>query len=142
MSDALIGWGSTLRLADAAGIITEIGEVTAITLPSPETAEIEVTHFKSPNKRREYISGLIEDGEGTFEINLVPGDATYDLIVDAQAAGTSRAYQIDFPRPGGGYRRASGELIVRRFRRTLEMDAAMKGELTVRFTGGYAEADV
>jgi hypothetical protein len=26
----------------------------------------------SPNRRREYIAGLIEDGEGTFEMNLCP----------------------------------------------------------------------
>ena len=52
MTDAQIGWGAEFHLDDASSVLTELGEITAISLPNPVVADVEATHFKSPNRRR------------------------------------------------------------------------------------------
>ena len=139
MTTAQIGYGAELWIDNESGTLTEIAEVTGISLPSPETSEVEATHFKSPNRRREYISGLIEDGEGTFEINYDPGSATSTLIKQAQDSGTTRDYKIVLP-DGAGTWEVTGALIIRRFERNIPIDDRMTASLTVRFTGASTEA--
>lgn len=139
MTDAQIGWGAQFWLDNNLGTLVELGEITGISLPAPETTEVEATHFKSPNRRREYISGLIEDGEGTFEMNYVPGSATDLLVREAQTSGTSRDYKIVIP-DGAGTWEVTGACIVRRYERNIPIDDRMTASLTVRFTGASTEA--
>jgi hypothetical protein len=70
-TNAKIGWGATFKMGNPSTLLA-IGELTAVSLPNSQTAEVEATHFGSPSRRREYIAGLIDDGEGTFEMNLGP----------------------------------------------------------------------
>lgn len=140
MTTALIGYGATLSIGNVAtNALTVIAEVTGISLPNPETAEVEATHFGSPNRRREYIAGLIEDGEGTFEINYVPGGATAALIQGVQNAGLTRAFKIVLPNTTGTWE-ITGSLIIRSFERQVPIDDLMTASLTVRFTGAVTEA--
>lgn len=137
---AKIGWGSEFWIGDAAtNALVQIAEVTGISLPAAETSEVEATHFKSPNRRREYIAGMIEDGEGTFEINYNPSSASASLIQVAQNNGDTRAYKIVIP-DGAGTWEVTGSLIIRRFERNVPIDDRMTASLTVRFTGGVTEA--
>ena len=138
-TEAQIGWGAEFWLDNSSGTLTELGEITGISLPAPETAEVEATHFGSPNRRREYISGLIEDGEGTFEMNYVPGSATDALLREAQNSGTARDYRIVIP-DGAGTWQIDGSCIVRRYERTVPIDDRMTASVTVRFTGAVTEA--
>jgi len=140
-TEAQIGWGAEFHLEDGAtpAVLTPLGEITGITLPNPTTAAVEATHFKSPNRRREYISGMIEDGEGTFEMNYVPGSATDELIRAAQADGNARGYMIVIP-DGDGTWEITGECIVRGYERAVPIDDRMTATLTVRFTGATTEA--
>ena len=138
-TEAQIGYGAELWIANSSAVLTEIAEVTGISLPNPETSEVEATHFKSPDRRREYISGLIEDGEGTFEINYAPGSATSALIQEAQESGDVRDYKIVLP-DGAGTWEIDGQLLVRRFERNVPIDDRMTASLTVRFTGAVTEA--
>lgn len=140
MTVAKIGYGAIFKLHNGT-ILTALGEITAISIPASETAEVEATHFASPNRRREYISGLIEDGEGTFEMNLEPGSATDILIRAAQSAGDTRAYEITIPKPSGTWV-ISGSCIVRRYERNVPIDDKMTATMTVRFTGAVTEVAV
>ena len=139
MSDALIGWSAEFWLDNASGTLVQIAEVTAVTPPNPQTDQIEATHFNSPNRRREYISGLIEDGEGTFEMNFVPGSASDTLIREAQNAATARSYRIILPDGDTGWQ-IDGECIVVGYERNIPIDDRMTATVTVRFTGGSTEA--
>ncbi len=140
MTAAKIGWGATFSLHNGTTLVP-LGEITSISIPAAETDEVEATHFTSPNRRREYISGLIEDGEGTFEMNLEPGSATDILIRAAQAAGDTRTYEIVIPKPTGTWKIA-GSCIVRRYERMVPIDDKMTASLTVRFTGAVTETAV
>lgn len=135
-----IGWGATFSIHNGTALEL-VGELTAISIPSSETAEVEATHFSSPDRRREYVAGLIDDGEGTFEMNLVPGSTSDVTIRAAQSAGATRTYEIVIPKPTGTWK-ISGSLIVRRYERNVPIDDKMTATLTVRFTGAVTEVAV
>jgi len=136
---AKIGWGAAFHLDNAAGVLTELAEITAITPPNPTQAVVEATHFKSANRRREYIAGLIEDGEGTFEMNYDPNSATDSLIRTALSDGVTRDYRIDIP-DGASTWQVSGQCVVVGYERNIPIDDRMTATLTVRFTGASTEA--
>lgn len=141
MTVAKIGYGATFKLADASAVLTLLGEITAISIPHSQQAEVEATHFASPNRRREFIAGLIDDGEGTFEMNLEPGSATDALIRTAMTDGVTRAYEIVIPKPTGTWK-ITGSCIVRGYERNVPIDDKMSATLTVRFTGAVTEVAV
>lgn len=139
VTTAQIGWGAEFHLDNASNVLTELGEITAITPPNPQMADVEATHFKSPNRRREYIAGLIEDGEGTFEMNYDPGSATDALLRAALSDGVTRSYMIVIP-DGAGTWEITGDCVVKGYERNVPIDDRMTATLTVRFTGASSEA--
>jgi predicted secreted protein len=139
MTDARIGWGTEFWLDNASGTLTQLGEILAVTPPNPQVEDVEATHMASPNRRREYVAGLIEDGEGTFEMNLVPGSATDSLIRTALNDGEARSYKIVIPDGAFGWE-ILGDCIVKGYERNIPIDDRMTATLTVRFTGASTEA--
>lgn len=141
MTAARIGSGSEFHLHNGLtpGALVEIAEIISVTPPNPQTDDVDATHMGSPNRRREYIAGLIEDGEGTFEMNLVPGSATDQLLVGALQAGNARGYKIVLPTATGTWE-ITGTCIVKGYERTVPIDDRMTATLTVRFTGASTEA--
>lgn len=135
-----IGWGSEFHLHDGAtpGALVMLGQVTNVTPPNEQAEDVEVTHYKSPGKRREYIGGLIESGEGTIEMNYLPGSPTDLLIRAALTAGTPRAYKIVLP-DGAGTHEIDGFCIVKGYERAIPIDNRMTATVTVRFTGASTE---
>ncbi|MDW9773084.1 phage tail protein [Sinorhizobium meliloti] len=100
MTDARIGYGTTYEVWDASLVtpaFVEVAEVINVT-PGEATADrIDATHMQSPGRRREYISGLIDNGEATFEINWVPGNATDELLRGLFDSGETVEHRITFP---------------------------------------------
>lgn len=100
MTDAMIGYQtkySIRSVVGSSGTFTEIAEVINVT-PGEATADrIDATHMQSPGRRREYISGLIDNGEASFEINWVPGSATDEFLRGLFESGEVRDHQIEFP---------------------------------------------
>lgn len=138
-TEAQIGSGSEFWLDNASAVSTQLGEIISISMPNPQVAEVEATHMQSPNRRREYIAGLIEDGDGSFEMNYVPGSATDVLIRAALEDGEERGYKIVVP-DGTGTWESTGNCIVKGYERNVPIDDRMTATLTVRFTGASAEA--
>lgn len=100
MTSASIGYGTKYSIWDASlttPAFVEIAEVIGVT-PGEATADrIDATHMQSPGRRREYIAGLIDNGEASFEINWVPGSATDELLRGLMASGAVVQHQIEFP---------------------------------------------
>ncbi|UUP19506.1 phage tail tube protein [Nitratireductor thuwali] len=96
-TEASIGYGSVFEFADIATPtdFTYIAEVFNLTPPSDTTDDIDATHMQSPNKTREFIDGLTDPGEASFEMNYVPGSAS-DLAMIA-AKGKRKWNRITFP---------------------------------------------
>ncbi len=99
MTEARIGYGTTYRVWDASlttPALVEIGEVINVTPPGGTADRVDATHMKSPGRRREYISGLIDSGEASFEINWIPGSPTDVLLRGLLASGAVVEHQIEW----------------------------------------------
>ncbi len=99
MTEARIGYGTQYAIKTTAGAatFTAIAEVTSVT-PGASTADrIEATHMLSPGRRREYIAGLIDNGEAELEINWIPGNQTDELLRTLMSSGETTPHQITFP---------------------------------------------
>jgi predicted secreted protein len=135
-----IGLGARFYLDSAADVLTELSEIISVALPNSQVEDVEATHMASPNRRREFVAGLIDDGEGTIEMNYVPGSATDVLIVAALADGETRDYKVVLPVADGSTWEVTGDCIVKGYERNAPIDDRMTATLTVRFTGASAEA--
>jgi len=134
MTEARIGWGTEVWLDNASNVLTQLEECIAIGLPNAQVEDVEATHMLSANRRREYVAGLIEDGEGTFEFNLVPGDATDLLIQAAVDDGVTRDFEVIIP-DGAFGQKFAGDCIVKGYERNVPIDDRMTATMTVRYTG-------
>lgn len=102
-TQAKIGYGGKFAIQsdDSPGEYNALEEVKSITPPTSEVDMLDATHMQSPNRRREYVSGLIEPGECSFEMNYVPGsisDQRLNELLDLPASESRRrSCRITFP---------------------------------------------
>src|SRR5688572_11553805 len=96
-TQASLGYGITFEMADIATptVFTYIAEVYDVTPPSDTTDQEDATHMQSPNKTREFIDGLTDPGEASFEMNYVPGSASDKALTAAK--GRRKCCRITFP---------------------------------------------
>ena len=80
--------------------LTELVEVVSFSLPSDTAERVETTHLKSPNRRREYTTGMIDPGELEVTLNFRPGTDTDLLIEAALTSGDLRAVRFNIPELG------------------------------------------
>jgi predicted secreted protein len=140
MTAAKTGWGGQFWLDSAGDVLTELVEVVSFTLPNSQAETVEATHLKSPNRRREYIAGMIEDGELELVVNYVPGSATDILLCAALADGVTRDYKAVVPRATANWE-ITGDCIVTGYDRgSVIADGKMEGTVTLRLTGDATEA--
>lgn len=99
MSDAVLGYGITYAIDDGTTgtSFVLLGEVFDIELAADEVEEVDVTHYGSPNRTREFIAGMINTGEATFSINWIPGNATDVYLRDLLVSGETRNHRVVFP---------------------------------------------
>lgn len=144
MSEARIGWGGELQIGTSEDVasLVEIGEVRSFNMPTQEADEHEVTHLKSPNRRKEFIQGLIDGGEVEATINYVPGSATDLLLADARDTGTTRAVRFIIPDQVGqpAWQATTGGFVKRYSPDNVEPNAPITATLTIRITGDHDEA--
>lgn len=137
MTDARIGYGTIYEIWDASlttPAFVEVAEVINVT-PGEATADrIDATHMQSPNRRREYISGLIDNGEASFEINWVPGSATDELLRDLFESGETVEHRITFP--GDAPRpTVTFDASIIGFSKAIPIDDRMTATITVAVSG-------
>jgi|SRR3990170_5329292 len=102
MSNAIAGFGTLLKRGDGGSpeTFTTIAEVASFGGLNMSADTIDATHTQSPGAWREFIVGLKDAGELSFDVNLIPSEPTHSptagLIQDFNN-GTRRNYQIVFP---------------------------------------------
>ena len=143
-SDARIGWGGEVQLGltEDAGSLVELEEVRSCTLPSDEADEHEVTHLKSPGKRKEFIGGMIDAGDMTISLNYVPGGATDLLLTAALAAGDTRAVRVIIPDQTGApaWQATMAGFVKRYAPDNIEPNAPITATAVIRITGAKSQA--
>lgn len=89
-----------LSTDDTAANLYELVEVVSFSLPSDTGERVETTHLKSPGRRRQYTSGMIDPGEIEITLNFRPGSDTDDAIETALSAGDERYLRLVVPELG------------------------------------------
>lgn len=137
-----IGIGAEFHLDNDAvtPVLTKLSEVISVALPNSQQDDVDATHMASPNRRREFVAGLIDDGEGTVELNYIPGSATDALIRTAITDGKTRGYKVVLQKADGTTWEVTGSCIVKGYERSVPIDDRMTATMTVRFTGSSDEA--
>ncbi|GLQ36751.1 hypothetical protein GCM10007908_03710 [Rhizobium albus] len=135
-TEALIGYGSEFRLGDGASpeVFTPVAEVNNITPPSDTVDVIDATHMASPNRTREFIEGLIDPGEASFEMNFVPGGPGDEAIQEWKATGGRRNCQIKFGNTNVIWTFAG---ILTGYEPDVPTDDKMTATVTIKVTGSY-----
>lgn len=136
-----IGWGGEVWLHNGTAL-TELKQVVSFGLPEDETDEVEVTHLKSPQKRREFIAGLTDGGEVEVVLNYRPGSDTDALIRAARAAGNARAVRFIIPDEDGtpGWQVDTTAIVRRYARGEVAAEDKIEATMTLRITGAQTEA--
>lgn len=75
---ALLGFGGVISYESSTpGTYVEIAEIQSISGPSLARDSVETTHMKSPNHFRQFIPGLSDGGDLTFDISFEPTEVTH-----------------------------------------------------------------
>lgn len=140
MTAANIGYGSTVEVEDSSSPpqFVSLGEVTDITPPSSTVDQVDVTHMLSPNRRREFIDGLIDPGECSFTINYVPGSDGDNVLLGIlnTPVGESRVRGVRITYPNGVIDTFDANL--QSYEPTIPTDDKMTAAVSFRVTGTVA----
>jgi predicted secreted protein len=100
-SGAVLGYQTLLQRGDGGSPegFTTIAEVLDISGPSSSVDTIEVTNMDSPNNYKEYIAGLLDGGEVSFDCNFTNVASQTNIIADHQNR-TLRNFKMVLPLAG------------------------------------------
>lgn len=137
-SNALLGYGSTFQIISDSSpdLYVDLAEVKSITPPSADVDQVEVTHMQSPDRYREFISGLIDSGEASFEMNFIPGSTSDDRIFELLnlPVGVSRRRSCRISYPNGVTWTFNAEITG--YEPNIPFDDVMTATVTLKVTGG------
>lgn len=139
-SQAALGYGSVFQISDANSpdLFTDVAEITSIKPPAYKADQIDVTHMQSPNRSREFISGLNDLGECSFDINFVPGGATDDMLFALMSLPVTsfrrRNLRISFP--NGVTWSFAGELTA--YEPSIPVEGKMSASVKFKVSGQYS----
>jgi hypothetical protein len=96
---AILGYGTKVAIQNDASpaAYVEIEEVRAVTPPNQQTEQVEATHMQSANRTREFITGLVDPGEMTFEINWRPGNTSDQRLTALKNSGVYKLTRVTWP---------------------------------------------
>lgn len=126
-------FGTQFQRGDGADpeVFETIAEATNISGPELDRDTIETTSHDSPNRFREWVGGLVDGGEVTFEVNWDP--SLHVTLVDDFQDPLPRNYQILLPDPPGGTWEFSG--FITGMSHEYPHDDKMSAEFTFKISG-------
>lgn len=134
MTEAMLGYDTGYEIWDSTlttPAYVPVAEVTAVTPGSATADRVEATHMKSPGRRREYIAGLIDSGEASFEINWVPGGPSDELLRRVFEDGETVKHRITFPNGA----RVAYDAQITGYEKDVPVDDKMTATITVSVSG-------
>lgn len=134
---ANIGYGVTLAVSDvfpATSPVNTIGDVMNFTPPSPSRDIIDATSSSSPNMTREFLAGLVDPGEATFELIWDLGDSKDILLRGISVERNPRTYRATFSQYSP-VRTVTFQAFLTNYERNAPMDDKMMATVTLKVTG-------
>ena len=137
-SPAISAFGTLLQVGDGAvsEAFTTIAELRSLKGPSIKADVIDVTTHNTATPFKRFISGLLDGGDVTFDVNFIPQDPTHSysagLLAD-MLNRTRRNFQIVFPDVGTTTWLIPG--IITGFDMTSDPTDVLKASITVKVAG-------
>ena len=111
-------------------------ELTSISGPSETMDPIDLTSHDSADAFKEFVAGLRDGGEISFEGNFIKGNAAGQIAAHTDfQAGTARAWIIKHPGWGGGTPQISGNGLLTAFSMDYPFDGKISLSGTIKVTG-------
>lgn len=134
-----IGYGVTLHVNDPGGATPTVADqlvagIVNVTPPSPSRDIIDVTHSASPGMAREFIVGLIDYGEASFDLNWVPNDTTDAMLQDISLETAPRIWKMTFTQVAGSPN-VTFDAYLTAYERTAPTEDKMTASITLKVTG-------
>jgi hypothetical protein len=107
----------------------DIAEVYDLTPPNETTDVVDASSFDS--RERQFIYGLTDPGEMSFEMNFVPGSASEGLLLAAKASLVSTPFRMIFPNAAAW----SFNGLVTGYEPAVPNDDKMTATVTIKVTG-------
>lgn len=134
-------FGAVLKIGstDVVGTATytAIAQVSNISGPSMQMDTIDVTTHDSTDGFREFVEGLVDPGEVTFDLVFDPDEATHDNasggVLYELHQRTKKAFSLDFTDSTATV--VKFQAFVTSFEPSLSVDGAMTASLTLKLTG-------
>jgi Lambda phage tail tube protein, TTP len=140
MANAMLGYGSVFQVQTESSPdnYVDMAEVISITPPSFSLDQVDVTHMASPNRNREFISGLNDPGECSFDMNFIPGNASDDRMFELLnlPTGAPRARNCRISYPNGVTWSFQAELTG--YEPTVPVDDKMTATVTFKVSGAIS----
>lgn len=133
-SSGRLGKGTQIYIADAGGTVySRIAQLMDVAMPGYKSAKVEITNQDSPNRMKEYISGLRDGTEMELEYLWTPAIMAILNALD----GYTRNIRVVYPAADGTEPSASTDVPRHDFQAviqdTTEGDAPVEGKMTGKF---------
>lgn len=128
----------TLVEVQNAGTWLPVGEITNFDGPGGDSPEIDTTHLQST--AREYILGLKDEGDFTFDANLVPDDAGQVFVRQCRDANPPPAVPWRLTLTDAGTTQLTFLARVKGFRMSGGTDDKVGVAVSLRITGAVVWA--
>lgn len=133
-STAFSTFGTLVKYGDGASpeVFTTVSELKDITPPDFSVEDIEVTHQASTDGYQEYIPGLVDGGEVSFDLNFVPGTASHTAMLTKLGSAACN-WRIVYP-AAVNYRWAF-KAYVKAVSTKAPLSGTSEGSVTLKVTG-------
>lgn len=128
-----LGLSVVMRVNDGSGFAV-VGQVLDITGPTSEFEDVDVTTRDTTDFYREFLSGLSNPGELTFEIVFDPALASHISLLTLHAARTSVAWKLTWPTATAKMCTFSG--YVKAASPAIPLEGRLTCNFTVKISGG------
>lgn len=103
-SQGMTGYGAKILVEKTPGAgfaapanYIDLGEIINITPPNAKTDQAERTHMQSPDATKEFVGGLTDLGEMSYDMNHIPGSATNVFCIAWRRSRANLATRIVYP---------------------------------------------
>jgi hypothetical protein len=134
-----LGFGAKYFIHNGTAL-TEALDVMSVTPPSPSVETIDTTTHGSAGGVREFIAGLIDNGEASIRVNWDPSNATHTLFTAALASRALKAQKINVPAATGTIDFTFSGIVTGFEKDDIVIDDKMTAVLTVKVSGAITEA--
>lgn len=133
-----IGYNTRFSIENApgSGVFVELAEVYEVTPPNASVDQVDVTHYQSAGKTREFIPGLVDGGTVTVSMNFAPNSVTDQRIEGLKLAGTVLAMRVTFPNGAT----ATFPAGVQSYTKAIPVDDKMTATMEVKVAGAVTIA--